>query len=123
MDFTKWEKLVNNIQGDVVVPFEVVEKFLNELDQFDKKQNYYSNYHKNICFEELGLGEFDGPIVEAYKQQEQVPTYKKIFSKISKEELYDSPFIYLTVDGYVIPFTYSCFKQLIQELKDLIEND
>lgn len=115
-NFTKWEKLVDNIPlKGIAVPFEVVEKFLDELDQYDEVENYYSNYHKNICFEECGLCEFDGPIVEAYEEQD--PEYKKMFSKISKEDLYNSSFIYLTVDGYVIPFTYQCFKQLIQELK------
>lgn len=118
MDFTKWEKLINAIPlGDIEVPFEVVEKFLDDLDQYDQDNDYYVNFHTNICFEECGLGEFDGPIVEAFEEQDQDKEYKKMFSKISKEDLYNSPFIYLTEDGFIIPFTYDCFKQLIKELK------
>lgn len=119
MDFTKWEKLIDNIPlKDLWVPHEVVDKFLDEVYEYDDP-DYCKGYFWDMCFQECGLCEHED-VVWQFDNQDQ--EYKDMFSTISKEDFHNSPFVYLTVDGYIIPFTYQCFKQLIKELKELMND-
>ena len=112
MDFTKWEKLIDNIPLDFWVPHDVVEEFLNEVYKYD-------NYYYDCCFQDCGLIDNEEDLTWEYEQRDQDEKYKKAFSKISKEDFENSPYLYLTTDGFIIPFTYQCFKQLINELKEM----
>lgn len=121
MDFTKWEKLINNIPlKDLWVPHDVVEQFLDEVYSIDDP-DYCKGYYWDMCFQECGLCEHEDVLWE-FEHQDQDKEYKRMFSKITKGDFDNSPFLYLTTDGYVIPFTYECFKQLIKELKELIND-